>query len=140
MKLLTKALTATFIGSLAFIPTPAKAWDLCREVAGYNMCANAGQTYDVIQLIGRGERERFHIQCDPQGWGYSSVGSLSESVATTFVEGYCEGRGTPHRDAPIPDPNSSLDPETRDMTGRGQTRPSQPPQRPSQPPKDNFLN
>ena len=139
MKLKTSIVSSAFIASFALIPTPAKAWDVCRPYDNINLCANIGQTYDVIQLNGtlpNGEaaRERFHVQCinDTQGsWRYTSVGTLSQQLANTFVEGYCSGRGGVHPNVSYPDPISSTGPETRDMTGNNLA--------PSAPPKDGFL-
>ena len=137
MKPLTNAFTAAFIASLALIPTPAKAWDVCKQIDTLNLCANPGQTYDVIQLNGtlpNGDtaRERFHAQCTTNGWRYVSVGTLSQELANTFVEGYCSSRGQVHPYVAYPEPTSSQAPEARDMTGRQPTAPSAPP-------KDGFL-
>lgn len=153
MKLLTNALTATLIASSALIPTPANAWDVCKQVGTLYLCANPGQTYDVIQLNGSlpdgsEARERFHVQCITDGgWRYVSSGTLTKKLASDFVEGYCGGRGSVHPRVAYPEPNSSRDPETRDMTGRmpsyqpPQAAPQapQPAPAPAPQPKDGFL-
>ena len=142
MKPLTNALTTAFIASLAFIPTPAKAWDVCTQVDTLYLCANPGQTYDVIQLNGtlngQQQRERFHVQCTTQGWRYVSSGTLTKELANVFVEGYCGSRAGSHPRVDYPEPNSSRDPETRDMTG-SYAPPQAPQAAPSAPPKDGFL-
>lgn len=147
MKPLTNALTASFIASFALIPTPAKAWDMCTTQSGLHVCGNQGQTYDVIQMNGTlpggtEARERFHVQCiSDGGWRYVSSGTLTKQVASNFVERYCGSRGNVHPRVSYPEPNSSRDPETRDMTGRARQTPVSPAPTPAQeaPPKDGFL-
>lgn len=149
MKLLSNALTASFIASFALIPTPAKAWDVCKQVSTLYLCANPGQTYDVIQMNGSlpdgtEARERFHVQCNTDGgWRYVSSGTLTKKLASDFVEGYCGSRGGVHPRVSYPEPTSSNAPETRDMTGRASSVSpgvsSAPTREHEAPPKDGFL-
>lgn len=101
MKLFTNLFTAVAIASVGLIAQPAQpvnaSEEVCMDVRGYYVCAEVGSNMDRIYLTGKGERERFKIQCHERyGWTFESRGTLSESVAKAFVEGYCEGKGYTH--------------------------------------------
>ena len=101
MKLLTNLFTAVAIASVGIIAQPAQpvnaSDEVCTEVRGYYVCAEIGINLDRVFLSGKGDRERFKIQCHARnGWSFESRGTLSDSVAKAFVEGYCEGKGYTH--------------------------------------------
>jgi hypothetical protein len=98
MKLLTNLFTAIAVASVGLVAQPVQASDeVCLNSNGYYVCAEIGSNLDRVYLSGKGQRERFKIQCHARsGWSFESRGTLSDSVAKAFVKGYCDGKGYTH--------------------------------------------
>ena len=93
--LLTKIVTTLAILPIGLGSVPAaNAADYCQDIAGGRACATTFPNYDIIEanIPALGGSETLQITCDG-GWAYQSKGDWSKSIADTFAESYCEGRG-----------------------------------------------